>query len=169
MKETAAKIKTFGQPVLRRKAEAVEEVTDEHRLLFDEMARIMYEVKGVGLAAPQIGLIKALIVIDIGNGLIKMANPVIIKKEGAQSMEEGCLSVPGVGVTVKRFRKVTVEGLNERGEPVRIEAEGFLATVFQHECDHLEGKMIVDHASMLERIRIKPALDSMKRKVSGHE
>lgn len=165
MEGTGLHIKTFGTPVLHKKAQPVRNITEHHRTLLSRMARLMYEVKGVGLAAPQIGINESLIVVDIGSGLYKLINPRIVKRAGRQSMEEGCLSVPGVGIKVKRARQVTVEAQDESGKPVTIEAEDLLATVFQHELDHLAGKLIVDHASVLEKLKIRGPLRALKKKV----
>ncbi len=163
MEKTALKIRTIGDKVLREKAKPVEGITDEHRCLFSEMARLMYEVSGVGLAAPQVGASEALIVVDIGSGgLYKLANPKITKQQGRQSMEEGCLSVPGVSIKVRRAKKVSLEALDDSGKPVCIEAEGLLACVFQHEIDHLNGKLIVDYASLIQKIRLKKKLGKLK-------
>lgn len=153
MKETGLKIRTLGDQVLKNGVRQVEKVTDAHRKLLSEMARLMYAVSGVGLAAPQVGIDESLIVIDAGSGLYKLANPRIVKSDGQQVSEEGCLSVPEVGVKVKRARTVVVEALDETGKPVTIEAEGMLACVFQHEIDHLNGKLIIDHASLIDKIK----------------
>ena len=145
MKETEPKIKKLGDPVLKGGAKQVGKITDAHRKTLSKMAQIMYEVKGIGLAAPQIGIDQSLIVVDIGSGLYKLINPKIIKKQGEQAIEEGCLSVPDTGVKVKRAKKITLSALDEFGKPVVIEAEDLLACVFQHEIDHLQGKLIVDY------------------------
>lgn len=147
MEKTELSIKLLGEPVLRKKAKKVERVTDTHRAVLSAMARKMHDARGVGLAAPQIGRSEALIVVDIGAGLYKLINPRITEKEGEQAIEEGCLSVPGVYVKVDRARRVVVEGLDEDAKPVRIEAKDLLAVVFQHEIDHLHGKLIYDYAS----------------------
>ena len=152
MKEINLSLTSFGEPVLREKCRAVKTVTDTHRAILSKMAQLMYDVRGVGLAAPQVGINEALIVVDAGSGLYKLINPVIVHSEGAQSMEEGCLSVPGVGVKVKRFKKVTVEALDEYGNAVHIEAEDLLATVFQHEVDHLNGILFIDRLSPTRRL-----------------
>jgi len=153
MKETELKIRTLGDKVLKNGVQQVEKVTDNHRRLLSEMARLMYAVSGIGLAAPQVGITESLIVVDAGSGLYKLVNPRIVETRGQQVSEEGCLSVPEVGVRVKRAQSVVVEGLDENGKPVTIEAEGLLACVFQHEIDHLNGTLIVDHASLIDRIK----------------
>ncbi len=121
----------------------------------------MYESKGIGLAAPQVGLNQRMIVVDVGTGLYKLVNPRIIKKAGRQSMEEGCLSVPGIYVKISRAKSVFVEALDENGFPQKIQAQDLLACVFQHEIDHLEGKLIVDYASLLKKITLKKKLANL--------
>jgi peptide deformylase len=101
--------------------------------------------KGIGLAAPQVGINKMLIVVDIGNGPIELANPEVIESTGYDIKEEGCLSVPETIVNVKRSYKVIVKGMNDKGKIVEIKTEGLLARVLQHEIDHLNGKLIIDY------------------------
>ncbi|MDO7905249.1 peptide deformylase [Paenibacillus sp. JX-17] len=134
--------------VLHKKAKEVTKVTPNVQKLLDDMADTMYDAEGVGLAAPQVGILKRLIVVDAGDeqGLIKMINPVIVEREGEQFGPEGCLSIPGLNGDVRRAEKVTVEGLNREGEPVRITGTGLLARAFQHEIDHLDGVLFTDIA-----------------------
>ena len=167
MLETRLKIKLFGDPVLRKKAKPVSKVSVEHREILNLMAKSMYEDSGIGLAAPQVGLNQAMIVVDVGSGLYKLINPKIVKKEGKQALEEGCLSVPGVCIKVKRANKVLVKALDEGAKSVEIEAEGLLACCLQHEIDHLYGKLIVDYASLLDKIKIKNKLAALKKKVQN--
>jgi len=146
MHETELRIRTLSDKALRKKAKAVIAVTEQHRQILSKMARIMYEAKGIGLAASQIGIDESLAVIDSGSGLYKLINPKIIKKYGSQIIEEGCLSVPGISVKVKRAKKVVVKAWDENGKSIKIEAENLLACVFQHEIDHLNGRLIIDYA-----------------------
>lgn len=169
MKETALRIRLFGDPVLRKKANAVKHVTAAHRDILSKMAQAMYRDKGIGLAAPQVGINEAMIVADIGAGLYKLINPKILKKEGAQVMEEGCLSVPGVCIQVRRAKKIVVKAEDENSKPVTIEAEDLLARVFQHEIDHLKGKLIPDYASLFEKLRIKKKLKELKGRAIHEE
>ncbi len=148
MSETGLKIRIIGDSVLKKPVKLVKEVTDEHRRILSEMARLMYSVSAVGLAAPQVGLEESMIVVDAGSGLYKLLNPRIVKRRGAQINEEGCLSVPGKGVKVKRAKQVVVKALDENGRPVVIEAEDLLACVFQHEIDHLNGRLIVEYEKL---------------------
>lgn len=161
MKEIDLEIKILGEPVLRKKIDLVQEITEYHRALLSSMARIMYSAKGIGLAATQVGVLESLIVVDAGSGLYKLINPKIVKKEGTQVNEEGCLSIPGVIIKVKRAKSIILEALDPEGKSVKIEAENLLACVFQHEIDHLEGKLIVDYASFLERIKLKKKLPNI--------
>lgn len=163
-KETALKIKTFGAPVLRKKARSIEEVTEGHRDILSSMAGLMYESSGVGLAAPQVGVSAAMIVADIGSGLYKLINPKVIKRQGGQVNQEGCLSIPGICIKVKRAKGVVVKALDEYAHPLTIEAEGLLACVLQHEIDHLKGKLIVDYASLMDKIKIGKRLKELKEK-----
>lgn len=164
MDETALKIRLFGEPILRKKATSVKKITSVQRDILSEMARIMYAQSGIGLAAPQVGINEAMIVADCGGGLYKLINPEIIKKEGYQVMEEGCLSVPGVCIKVRRNRKVVIKAQDQDSKPVTIEAQDLLAQVFQHEVDHLKGRLIVDYVSFFQRLRIKQKLEELKKR-----
>jgi peptide deformylase len=155
MAKIELKIKVFGDLVLRKKAKTVARVTGQARDILSQMARLMYDASGIGLAAPQIGISESMIVIDIGSGLYKLINPLIAKRQGRQVLEEGCLSVPGVCIKVPRARQVVVKALDENGKNLTIEAEGLLACVFQHEIDHLEGKLIVDYVSFFKKLLLK--------------
>ncbi|MDD5128906.1 MAG: peptide deformylase [Candidatus Omnitrophica bacterium] len=165
MPETKLKINIFGDSVLRKKAKPVKEVTAEYRKVLSLMSQSMYEHSGIGLAAPQIGMSVRLIVVDIGEGLYKLVNPKIVKRQGSQAIQEGCLSVPGASVKVKRSRQVWVEALDENNRPLRLEARDLFACVLQHEIDHLEGKLIVDYASFLQKLKIRKKLKELKREL----
>ena len=164
MDETALKIRVFPESVLRKKTRRIERITEVHRDTLSKMARIMYDASGIGLASPQIGINQSMIVIDIGQGLYKLINVKIVKKQGSQAMEEGCLSVPGISIKVKRAKKIWVKAQDDSGKDVDLEAEGLLACVFQHEVDHLNGKLIIDYASLLEKLKIKKAVQGLKNK-----
>lgn len=168
-KEIVSKIRVFGNEILTKKARGVSEVSSDQREILSRMAQIMYESQGIGLAAPQIGIGECLAVIDIGSGLYKLINPKIIKKHGQQVLEEGCLSVPGVYVKIKRAKYVCVLAQDEFGKPVTIEAEDLLACVLQHEIDHLKGKLIVDYAPFLQKLKIKRKLTELKKKSKDEE
>lgn len=169
MSETGLKIRLFGDPGLRKKVAVVKEVTAYHAEVLSKMAQIMYAASGVGLAAPQVGIKEAMIVVDCGSGLYKLINPKIIKKQGWQVMEEGCLSIPGVCIKVKRAKKVWLKAQDEFGKPQTIEAEGLLACVFQHEIEHLKGRLIVDYASFFEKIKIRKRLKELRKKAVSDE
>lgn len=146
------KVVLAGDPVLRRIAHPVKEVNDNIKKLMNNMAETMYHAKGVGLAAPQVGISKRVIVVDIGEGLFKLVNPEIVSSSGIQDGAEGCLSVPDVVGNVKRSEHVKVKALNEDGDEVTIEASGYLARAFQHEIDHLNGIIFTDKATAIERV-----------------
>jgi peptide deformylase len=158
MTETELKIRVVGDPVLRKKAKKVSRVTAHHRETLSKMARLMYESAGVGLAAPQVGINEQMIVVDIGRGLYKLINPQIVKKEGRQVMEEGCLSVPGVSIKVKRAKKIILQALDEDGKIVIFDAQDLLARACQHEIDHLLGKLIIDYAPLWKRMVLRKKL-----------
>lgn len=159
------KIRLFQDPLLRKKSIQVRTITEAHREILSRMARIMYESRGIGLAATQVGINESLIVVDAGSGLYKLINPKIIKKKGIQVQEEGCLSVPGVYIKVRRAKKVTIEAMDEFAKPVSIEAKDLLACVFQHEIDHLKGSLIIDYASFFERLRLRKKISELKKAV----
>lgn len=165
MPEIKLEIKVFGEAVLRKKAKPVNRVTAEHRQILSLMAQTMYQGEGIGLAAPQVGISEQLIVVDIGEGLYKLINPKIVKRQGWQAMNEGCLSVPGVSIKVKRAKQVLVQARDENNDLVKIQADGLFACVLQHEIDHLRGKLIVDYASLLEKLRIKRKLAEVKKRI----
>ena len=128
------------------------------------MAQTMYRANGVGLAAPQVGVDKKMIVVDAGDGLISLINPKILKKEGKSVLEEGCLSIPEITVKIERAEKVVVEGLNEEGITVSIAAEGLKAHALQHEIDHLRGVLIIDYANFKKKLALRRKLREFKRK-----
>ena len=163
MSATAFKIRIYGDTVLRKKARMVSKITQAHREALSKMAQVMYGGSGIGLAAPQVGINEMMIVVDIGSGLYKLINPKIITKEGTQALEEGCLSVPGVCIKVERAKRIVVQALDDCGKEIKIEAENLFACVLQHEIDHLKGKLIVDYASFLDKIRIKKKLVELRR------
>lgn len=138
-------IRLFDDEILRKKSREVQVVDDKIREILNDMAETMYNTEnGGGLAAPQVGILKRLVVMDMGQGLIKLVNPKIIKHEGEQEVIEGCLSAPNVWGKLKRPAKVTVQALNENGEKIVLTATGDLAKCFCHEIDHLEGILFTD-------------------------
>ena len=155
MKKAVLTIRTIGEPCLRRVSIPMEEVGAAERLLIDAMIMTMYEQEGVGLAAPQIGVNKRIIVVDVGQGPMVFINPEIVETRGLSCMEEGCLSVPQASIKVKRPETIRVKFLNEQGDPGEMECSDLLSRVIQHECDHLDGKLIVDYADTKEKENLK--------------
>lgn len=145
----------LGDPVLREKCDPVAGVDDETRQLIDDLLETMYAEDGVGLAAPQIGVTTRVLVVDPreeGTSSLALVNPVIAEQsEETERGEEGCLSIPGVNDIVERPARVVVEGLGRDGNACRVEAEGLLARVLQHEIDHLDGVLFFDRLSPLKR------------------
>ena len=139
-----SKIREIGDEVLTKPCKEVTKITLRTKVLINDMLDTMYEALGVGLAAPQVGVLKRIVVIDVGEGPIVLINPEIIETSGEQSGEEGCLSVPGKSGLVTRPDYVKVRALNEDMEEIELEGEGLLARAFCHEIDHLDGKMYVD-------------------------
>ncbi|WP_061316952.1 peptide deformylase [Clostridium botulinum] len=137
-------IRKYGDELLRKKSRKIEKIDDRILTLLEDMVETMYSAEGIGLAAPQVGILKRAVVIDVGEGLIKLINPEIIETEGNQKDVEGCLSVPGEQGEVERPYKVKVKALNEKGEEIVLEGEGLLARAFCHEIDHLDGVLFVD-------------------------
>jgi peptide deformylase len=143
------KVVTFPNPVLRKKAKAVKRVTPEIVKLMEDMLETMRAAPGVGLAAPQVGVLLRVIVAEFAPPgepavTLELANPKILKKHGRQTFMEGCLSLPGVEAPVERAKKVVVQGLDKRGKLAVVEAEGLLGTILQHEMDHLDGLVFID-------------------------
>lgn len=133
-----------GDPILRKTSKEVKEVTPKIRELIDDMLETMYEANGVGLAAPQVGVLKRIVVIDVGEGPLVMVNPQVVKTSGSQTGDEGCLSVPGKAGSVTRPDEVTVRFMGEDGEWYELEGRELLARAICHECDHLDGKLYID-------------------------
>ncbi|HIZ77599.1 MAG TPA: peptide deformylase [Firmicutes bacterium] len=133
-----------GDEVLRQKCLPVKEINDTVRELLDDMAETMYRADGVGLAAPQIGITKRMIVVDVGEGLVELINPELVNGRGRQIDDEGCLSVVGVTGPVERYKTVMVKGLDRNGKGILIKAHGLFARALQHEMDHLDGILFID-------------------------
>ncbi|MDD5455389.1 MAG: peptide deformylase [Candidatus Ratteibacteria bacterium] len=156
-------IKIYGEPILREKARKVMKIEEADLLMMEKMVDAMFANEGIGLAAPQIGIGKQIIVVRNGKEIIKLINPVIFKKESEEEAKEGCLSLPDIYVDVKRAAHISVKGRNEKWEDVIIEAEGLTARVFQHEIDHLNGVLIIDYASPVSEVAIKTQLKKLRR------
>jgi peptide deformylase len=146
------KILTFEQSLLKKKAKNIKAITLAERKLLKDMVNTMYDAKGVGLAAIQVGILKRIFIVDIGEGVQFFINPKIIKKTNQIISREGCLSVPRVQADVKRFDSVTIKALDEKGKSREVKAEGLFARAIQHELDHLDGILIIDRAEKPEDI-----------------
>ena len=151
-------LRYYGDPVLRKKAEPITEITEAELQIAEQMLETLYTTgTGIGLAATQVGILKRLIIVDIGEDddeeyePLVLFNPEILSFEGEIVAEEGCLSIPDVTADVKRPEQIVVEGIDVQREPIRIEADGLLARVLQHEIDHLNGTLFIDRISGLKR------------------
>ncbi|HHV60787.1 MAG TPA: peptide deformylase [Clostridiaceae bacterium] len=159
-------IRKESDKVLRKISKDVEKIDDRTLVLIEDMVETMYKSDGVGLAAPQVGILKRIIVLDDGTELLKLINPVIKEQSGEQMEIEGCLSVPGVYGEVKRPLKVKVDAVNTDGEKVEIEAEGLRAIILSHEIDHLDGILFIDKA---ERILTEKEIDEKRKSKNKDE
>ncbi len=163
------KIRLYGDPCLRKRSVPVIYVGPTEQSLLQAMLAAMREHKGVGLAAPQVGINQQIFVMDIGDGPLAFINPRIVKKFGADIIEEGCLSIPGVTVMVRRPERIVVRYVDEDNQPHEKIYEEMMARVIQHEIDHLEGKLIVDYAGIKGKIKLRPRLRELERKQRGAE
>ncbi len=157
----------WPDPILKKTATPVDRVDDAARRLLDDLSETMYAADGVGLAAPQIAELRRCMVIDTsprqeGQTLLHLVNPEIVKMEGITSYTEGCLSIPGEAEEVERASKVWVRALDYFGKPYQLECEGLLAIAVQHELDHLQGTVFVDHLSSLKREIIRRRMKKLK-------
>jgi len=161
-------VRLYGDPVLRQKALAVAGVDDTVRELIADMRETMRAYNGVGLAANQIGVLQRVLVVDVPTDdetrvRCALINPELDQRAGAESGEEGCLSIPGLYEEVRRAQRVRVRGLDEQGQAVEFVAEGYLARALQHEVDHLDGVLFVDRLSLLKRRFLRPDLEAISR------
>ncbi len=161
------RVRVYGDPVLRRKAKPIGKIDASVEKLVDEMFEVLEEEGGIGLAAPQIGVPLRLIIVslatDSGRDELALINPLITRAEGWQEYEEGCLSVPGIYEKVKRRAKITLEAMDLSGSRISSAYEDFLATVFQHELDHLDGVLFVDRLPRMKRRMLEKDLAEMAR------
>lgn len=154
---------------LAKVCQPVENVDDELREFIDDMFETMYDHEGIGLAAPQVNVLKRVITIDIEGDKahqIVLINPEIVASSGETGIEEGCLSIPGCRALVPRKEKLTVKALNRNGEEFILDADGLLAICIQHEIDHLNGVLFVDHISQLKRQRIRDKMLKLKKQIA---
>ena len=158
----------FPDERLRTIAQPVDDVDDAVRKLVDDMFETMYAAPGIGLAATQVDVHLRIITIDISeqkNSPLCLINPEIIEREGTQTYDEGCLSVPGFYETVERSDKITVRALDRNGKPFELQADDLLAVCIQHEMDHLQGKLFVDYLSEMKRARIRKKLLKAQKQI----
>lgn len=149
-------VRRYGDPILRRKAAPVTEITPEIKTLIADMVETMYQEVGIGIAAPQVGFSLRIIIVDDGEGNARpLLNPAITAQGGRVVAEEGCLSIPGIFAPVERTEWVEVEALDGEGAPLRFRAQGLHARVIQHEIDHLDGLLFIDRLDKATRDRIK--------------
>jgi len=144
---------TYPDPVLRRKARRVTSIDGSIARLIDDMVETMREIGGVGLAAPQVGIPLRVAVIELpGEEIIVLVNPKIVKRSGERQVEEGCLSLPGYRGEIQRSVKVIAKGLDRHGREIRIKGEGLLAQALEHEIDHLNGTLYIDHLESIDKL-----------------
>ena len=166
MDKRPLKLRYYGDPILRQKAAPVPTVTPEIREVIDAMFDCMYGERGIGLAAPQVGIPLRIFVVDVEGesgerSKLALVNPVVKEAAGSIVGEEGCLSIPGIHADVKRHAEVVFEGLDEQGARVVVRAEGLLARALQHELDHLDGVLFIDRLSPIRRKLLEPKLARM--------
>ncbi len=155
MSLSTLKVRIYGDPCLRKKCVPVKKIGPSERMVINAMIETMHQAKGVGLAAPQVGISQRFFVLDIGDGPMVIINPEIIKKTGSSVFEEGCLSVPENTFMIERPEEITVRYMDENNQEMKLACDGLLARVIQHETDHLEGVLIVDYASDEEKAKFK--------------
>ncbi len=166
-------IVTFPDARLKQISQPVKKVNEDIKKLVDDMAETMYSApSGAGLAAPQVGMNKRIIVCDVNpkdqpRRLIALVNPHIVEAEGQASIPEGCLSCPELQVEIPRAARIKVEGLDREGRPLSLDAGDFLAIVLQHEIDHLDGRLIVDHLTSLKRSLYRRKLKKLRDEVQA--
>ncbi len=160
-------ITVLGAPILRQQTVPVTEVTDELRELADDMFETMRAASGIGLAAPQVGRTERLCVVEVDDQAFALFNPEIVAREGKIKWEEGCLSIPEVFGWVERSAWVKVRALDRNGEPIEVEGNELLAVCLQHEIDHLDGKLFLDHLSFLKRRQALATWEGEKDKYPG--
>ena len=167
------KIELLGESVLRKTAAEIAEIDDELLELIDGMYEAMYEAEGIGLAGPQVGVLKRVLVVDLKDGehkRVALINPRVVEKSKEDEKgEEGCLSIPGVTGHVKRPTEVVVEAMDETGADVRIAADGLYARCLQHEIDHLNGILFIDHLSPLKRSMLLKKYRSLRAEEEASE
>ncbi len=149
-------IRKYPDPVLRKKCKPLEKITQEDKELIRNMASTMYQNNGIGLSASQVGVLKRISVVNVedGKGLRVFINPEIIEKKGEIIFEEGCLSIPGLFLKIKRAKEIMVKALNEEGKEFKLKADGLLAICLQQEIDHLNGILIIDRIPLFQKLKL---------------
>lgn len=163
MMKTKLKIHKWPDKILTKQSAKIERPDQDTKDILDQMYILMKASDGVGLAANQVGLAMQLIVIEAGGEIYKLINPKITKREGSITLQEGCLSFPGIELEVKRSDKVFIEALDPKGQPVSLKPEGVLAVIFQHEIDHINGVTFVDRVSFWQRLKMSSKLRKIKK------
>ena len=161
-------IRVLGDPILRQPTKVVDEVSPELRRLVDDMFETMYAAEGIGLAAPQVGRVERLSVVDIEEQPIVLINPAIIESEGKTKSEEGCLSIPEIYGDVERAARVVVRAMDIDGKPFEVEGRDLLSRCLQHEIDHLHGRLFIDYLSALKRRAASSKWAKEKEKYPGN-
>lgn len=156
-------IRIYGDPLLRKKSKKVVDVDNSIKTLINDMIKTMYNNNGIGLSAPQVGVLKRIIIVNIADGLIVLINPKILSKSGKQIGQEGCLSIPGIYLDVKRAQDILVEGLDKEGVYIQIKATGLFARALQHEIDHLNGVLITEQVPQKRLKAVKIDLEKIKK------
>lgn len=157
----------YPDAILKKRCTLVKRITEEDKSLVTDMIETMMAGNGVGLAANQVGVAKRIIVFNPSEEKWKaeaLLNPVILKRRGSQSAEEGCLSLPGISAEVRRSKYILASGIDIKGKPVRFEAEGLLARIIQHEIDHLNGKLFIDRINPVKRLLSLRRIENLKKK-----
>lgn len=164
MPKFPSSIVRYGSSILKKKAAKVENPDAQIRALIPHMKRVMKESHGIGLAAPQIGISSQIIVVQAPKKVLGFINPKIVKKSKEKSTdEEGCLSLPGIFVPVRRFQGIEVRCETVEGQQVTVRAKGLTARIFQHEIDHINGRLVIDHLTLGNRWKLRKALKEIKQ------
>ena len=162
MSLSTLKVRIYGDPCLRKKCVPVKEIGSSERMVMNAMIETMHQSKGIGLAAPQVGITQRFFVADIGEGPMVIINPEIVKRSGSGLLEEGCLCLPEVTIIVKRAEEITVNYMDENDQLMTMTCSGLLARVIQHETDHLDGVLIIDYATDEEKAQFGEQLERLK-------
>lgn len=157
-------LKMYPDRLLRQKALPVETLNSDLHDLIGNMTILMYENYGIGLAATQVGILQRIIIADIGEGLLTLINPEIIEKEGQDRFEEGCLSLPGIQAEITRNYAILVRGVDPEGQEEELDLSGLMSRVIQHEIDHLNGVLIIDHGSLVRKFLLTRQLEEARQK-----